>query len=48
MLNGIITLIMALGLMLTGAVTLVAKCLEIGVKSAQAVSIQDETKSQDN
>ena len=46
MLNGIVTLIMAGGLMVTGAVTIVAKLMEIGARSAQAAS--EKTDSQDN
>lgn len=42
----IASLIVSVGLMLTGAVTICSKLLEVGEKSAQVVS--KETKSQDN
>ncbi len=42
----IASLIVSVGLMLTGAVTICGKLLEVGEKSAQAAS--EKTKSQDN
>lgn len=43
----IASLIVSVGLMLTGAVTICGKLLEVGEKSAQKVS-KSETESKDN